>query len=115
MGNFLAQDGRLHIDSSASDMLMVRNRWAYAWLWIKDHLLEVAGWGLERLRAPAMLKEFEFVDPETNETVYLSTGRRYSVLHIRGKRFFFNRASGVFDGTCTSLQERVANGLELRD
>ena len=62
-----------------------------------------------------MLKEFEFVDPETNETIYLSTGHRYSVLHIRGKRLFFSRVSGVLDGTCTSLQERVSNGLELRD
>lgn len=95
--------------------MFTRNKWEYVWLWAKDHLLDAVGWGLEKFRAPARLKEFEFVDPETNETIYLSTGRRYSVLHIRGKRFFFKRASGVFDGTCTSLQERVSNGLELRD
>ena len=73
------------------------------------------GWCLEKIKAPAVLEEFEFVDPETNETIYLSTGRQYSVLHLRGKRFFFNRASGRFDGTCTSLQERVSDRLELRD
>lgn len=61
------------------------------------------------------MKEFEFVDPETDETIFLSTGHRYSVLHIRGKRFFFNRVNGVLDGTCTSLHESVPNGPELRD
>lgn len=96
-------------------MLLVTNRWNHVRLWAKDHFLEGVGWGLEKLRAPAQLKEFEFVDPETNETIYLSTGRRYSVLHIRGKRFFFHRISGVLDGTCTSLQERVPNGIELSD
>lgn len=85
------------------------------WMRCKDAFADAVGWCLERIKAPALLKEFEFVDPETNETIYLSTGRRYSVLHIRGKRFFFHRANGVLDGTCTSLQERVSNGLELRD
>jgi hypothetical protein len=86
-----------------------------AWMRYKDSFADIVGWCLEKVKAPAVLKEFEFVDPETNETIYLSTGHRYSVLHIRGKRFFFNRVSGVLDGSCTSLQERVSNGLELRD
>ncbi len=115
MREFFAHSGQLGIDSGASKMLLARDKWNLVWLWVKDRFLDAVGWGLEKLRAPARLKEFEFVDPETNETIYLSTGRRYSVLHIRGKRFFFNRASGVLDGTCTSLQDRVSNGLELRD
>lgn len=73
------------------------------------------GWYLEWIEAPARVKEFEFVDPSTNETIYLSTGRNYSVLHIRGKRFFFDRITGVLDGTSTSLEERVSEGLELCD
>jgi hypothetical protein len=81
----------------------------------KDSLASMVGWCLEKTKAPAVLREFELVDPETNETIYLSTGRRYSVLHIRGKRFFFNRVTGILDGSCTSLQERVSNGFELRD
>jgi hypothetical protein len=88
---------------------------AIFWMRCKDTLDDMVGWCLEKIKAPALLKEFELVDPETNETIYLSTGRRYSVLHIRGKRFFFSRAGGVLDGTCTSLQESVSNGLELRD
>ena len=74
-------------------------------------------WGaiLEFLHAPAKIKEFEHVDPVTNETVYLSTGARYSVLHVGDKRFFFERTTGRFDGTCTSLVERVPDGLELCD
>jgi len=73
------------------------------------------GAGLEFVNAPAKIKEFEYVDPETNDTVYLSTGARYSVLHVGDKQFFFERTTGRFDGTCTSLVERVADGLELCD
>lgn len=77
--------------------------------------LRVAGWSLERLKAPALLREFEFVDPRTNETVYLSTGARYSVLNIGDKQFFFDRVTGRFDGTGTSLQKSVAERLEFSD
>jgi hypothetical protein len=98
-----------------SQQAVANNRAMIAWLWCKDACANLLGWYLEKSKAPARLKEFEFIDPETNETIYLSTGRRYSVLHIRGKRFFFHRISGVLDGDCTSLQERVSNGFELRD
>ncbi len=82
---------------------------------VVDAVCETVGRALEALHAPAKIKEFEHVDQGTNEAVYLSTGARYSVLHVGDKRFFFNRLTGRFDGTCTSLQERVADGLELRD
>jgi len=74
-------------------------------------------WGilLEAFHAPAKIREFEYVDQVTNETVYLSTGARYSVLHVGDKQFFFERTTGRFDGTCTSLVERVSDGLELCD
>jgi hypothetical protein len=85
------------------------------WLRVKTGALNSVGWCLERFKTPARLKEFEFVDPETNETIYLSTGHRYSVLHVGGKRFFFDRITGAFDGTSTSLQDCVANRLELGD
>ena len=70
---------------------------------------------LERFRVPARIKEFEYVDPSTDEAIYLSTGARYSVLHVGGRQYFFDRLTGRFDGTCTSLEERVASGLELID
>lgn len=85
------------------------------WLRAKGIVLNAVGWCLEKSEAPAKLKEFEFVDPETNETIYLSTGRRYSVLHVGGKRFFFDRITGAFDGTTSSFEECVANRLELGD
>ena len=71
------------------------------------------GAGLEKLHAPGMIREFEAVDPTTDETIYLSTGARYSVLHIGAKSFFFDRVTGRFDGTGQLLEERVADRLEL--
>jgi hypothetical protein len=73
----------------------------------------IVGNGLERLHAPARIREFEYVDPVTNEIIYLSTGARYSVLHVGVKRFFFDRVTGQFDGTGELLEQRVADGLEL--
>lgn len=75
----------------------------------------MAGWVLEKLRSPARVREFEYVDPITNETVYLSTGARYSVLHVGDRQFFFDRLTGRFDGTGTSSQLRIPDRLELFD
>ncbi len=75
----------------------------------------LAGWVMEHLHFPARLREFEYVNPISDETIYLSTGPRYSVLHVGKQMLFFDRATGRFDGTCTSLEERVTDGLELLD
>lgn len=83
------------------------------WLTMRRSLHRMIGSVLEIVHAPAGIKEFEYIDASTNETVYLSTGARYSVLHVGVKRFFFDRVTGRFDGTGELLQERVADGLEL--
>jgi hypothetical protein len=95
--------------------LMAGKRFDLLRLRLRSKVLNRIGWYLEKIEAPAKVKEFEFVDPETNEIIYFSTGRRYSVLHVGNKRFFFDRITGVFDGTSTSLQDCVATGLELSD
>jgi hypothetical protein len=67
------------------------------------------------LHSPAKLREFEYVDPISDETVYLSTGARYSVLHMGRLKLFFDRATGRFDGTCRSLEDSIPDRLELLD
>lgn len=85
------------------------------WLTVKNAALGIAGRTMNRLHSPARLKEFEYVDPISDQTVYLSTSASYSVLHIGGLKLFFDRATGRFDGTCRSLEESVADRLELLD
>jgi len=80
----------------------------------KDLLADMAGWCLERIGAPAKLREFEFVDPDTDEAVYLSTGKRFSVLSIGARRFYFDRISGKFDGTSAPACS-VSGRAEFRD
>lgn len=82
---------------------------------VKGWLRKMAGRILERLHAPARLREFEYIDPITNETVYLSTGTRYSVFCVGSKRYFFDRLTGRFDGTGTLLEERVVDRLQFLD
>lgn len=80
-----------------------------------DLLRNIAGWSLEKFRAPARLKPFEFVDPETNETIYVYTDRLYSVLCVGQRRFYFDRITGTYDGTSSELPDRVSGRVELSD
>jgi len=82
---------------------------------VKDWCRQKIGRVLEAMHAPAKIKEFECVDPITNECVYLSTGARYSVLHVGSKRLFFDRLTGRFDGTGTLFQERIVTGFQVLD
>lgn len=85
------------------------------WMKLKDLLRNLAGWSLERVRTPARLKPFEFVNPETNETIYVYTDRLYSVLCVGQRRFYFDRITGAFDGTSLELSDPVPGRIELSD
>ncbi len=72
------------------------------------------GWSLERLRTPALLKHFEYIDPATNETIYLYTDASYSVLCVGPRRFYFDRVTGKYDGT-SAFPDRISERIELPD
>src|ERR1700690_3787277 len=91
------------------------NRLQIAWMRLRDAAQNVAGWSLEKLRSPARLKPFEFVDPNTNETVYVYTDRLYSVLCVGQRRFYFDRITGAYDGTSSALPDLVSGRVELAD
>jgi hypothetical protein len=94
--------------------VFIEGRAKLAWLRFTDFLSHGAGWCLERIGTPAKLKEFEFVEPETDQTVYLFTDARYSVLCVGSRRFYFDRVSGQFDGTSAPASV-VSDRVELRD
>jgi hypothetical protein len=95
--------------------LTTQIRPGFSWQKVKGTALNGIGRAMNLLHSPARLREFEYVDPISDQTVYLSTGARYSVLHIGSLKLFFDRATGRFDGTCRSLEERVEDGLKLLD
>jgi len=80
----------------------------------KDIFRNIIGWCLERVEAPARLHAFEFVDPVSDETIYLSTSKRYSVLCVGDRRFYFDRISGKFDGISAPAGV-IPGGIEFRD
>jgi len=82
---------------------------------LKDVVRDGIGWCLEKSKAPAKLKVFEFVDPTSDETIYLYTSKRYSVLCVGERRFYFDRITGKFDGVSSPSQLRIADGLKLSD
>lgn len=79
---------------------------------IKDAILGTIGGAMNALRSPARLRPFEYVDPVTDETLYLYTDRRLSVLCIGDRRFYFDRLTGRFDGVSAS-PDRVTGRIEL--
>lgn len=95
--------------------LITENPRTMRWLKLKDAARNFAGWCLEKFQTPARLKPFEFVDPETNETVYVYTDRLYSVLCVGQRRFYFDRITGKFDGTSLELSDLVSGRIELAD
>lgn len=86
-----------------------------AWMRLRDMVADSVGWCLDSVGAPAKLKVFEFVDPVSDETVYLYTSKRYSVLCVGKRRFYFDRISGRFDGVSSPATDSVAGGLKLSD
>ena len=95
--------------------LTVQTRPQFSWQTIKNATLNSIGRAMNLLHSPARLREFEYVDPISDQTVHMSTGARYSVLHIGNLKLFFDRATGRLDGTCRSLEESIADRLELLD
>ena len=84
-------------------------RWT---LRLKDAALNGIGRAMNRVHSPARLKPFEFVDPDTDETIYLYTDKRLSVLCIGNRRYYFDRISGKFDGVSSSVLD-VSGRIEL--
>ena len=82
---------------------------------LRNFLKEKAGWGLEKLKAPAFMKEFEYIDPNTDETIFLSTGKTYSVFSIGDRQFYFNRLTGSFDGVGSRVTDCVSGRVEFPD
>ncbi len=80
----------------------------------KDVLRDMIGWCLEKVEAPAKLNAFEFVDPVSDETIYLSTSKKYSILCVGDRRFYFDRISGKLDGI-SSPASVIPGGIEFRD
>jgi len=78
-------------------------------------LKKIIGWGLERAKTPALVKEFEFIDPLTDETIYLSTGKTYTTLSVGGRQFYFDRLTGSLDGVGLRLPDCVSRGGEFPD
>jgi hypothetical protein len=88
--------------------LRLSGRWTLLWLSIRNHLDALMGAWREKTRASARLRHFEYVDPHSSESVSLTTSREYSVLSIGGRRFYFGRISGNFDGVSCPLAAPTA-------
>jgi hypothetical protein len=104
-----------NLSNHASGIIRGRNALSALALAVRDALRNVTGWYLEKSKAPARLEVFEFVDPQSDETMYLYTSKRYSVLCIGPTRLYFDRITGKFDGVSSPSQQIVADGLKLSD
>jgi len=79
-----------------------------------DLLLNAIGWAMNRVHSPARIRPFEYVDPGTDETIYLYTDKRLSVLCVGPRRYYFDRVTGRFDGVSSDVMG-IAGRVELFD
>jgi hypothetical protein len=94
--------------------IFLQSRRSRVALQVKDVVLNGIGRAMNWVHSPAMLKPFEYVDPVTDETSYLYTDKRLSVLCIGDRRYYFDRITGKFDGVLSSMVD-VAGGIEFAD
>ena len=94
--------------------IFLQSRRSRVALQVKDAVLNGIGWAMNWVHSPARLKPFEYVDPASDETVYLYTDKRLSVLCIGPRRYYFDRITGQFDGVSASVMD-VAGRVELAD
>lgn len=94
--------------------LFAESRWEKWKLTLKDYVLGIFGAVMDRAQSPARIRPFEYVDPDTDETVYLYTDKRLSVLCVGSRRYYFDRVSGRFDGVSASVVD-VTPRIELAD
>jgi hypothetical protein len=115
-----ARENVLYRDHSISDRSLdersaiFSGRWTLPWLGFRNRLSAIMGTWLERTRASARLRPFEYMDPNSGETISLSTTREYSVLSIGGRRFYFGRISGKFDGASSPLAAPESRHLHVQ-
>lgn len=95
--------------------IVAANQWQIFLARFRDTIRNGIGWCLEKSKAPARLKTFEFVDPTSDETVYLYTSKTYSVLCVGDRRFYFDRITGKFDGVSSPSALGITDGLKLLD
>jgi hypothetical protein len=92
--------------------LLIPNRAKILLLTLKDEILGIVGRVMNLINSPAKLCPFEYVDPVTDETIYLYTDKRLSVLCVGDHRYYFDRITGKFDGVSAS-PDRVTGRIEL--
>jgi hypothetical protein len=69
---------------------------------------------LENIHAAARLRAFEYVDADSGETISLSTSKDYSILSVGGRRFYFGRLTGKFDGVSSPPASPTARHPQSR-
>ena len=67
--------------------IFLQSRYSQWMLSMKDAALDGIGRAMNWVHSPARLKPFEYVDPVTDETIYLYTDKRLSVLCIGERRY----------------------------
>ena len=94
--------------------IFIQSRRSRLALRVKDAVLNGIGRTMNWVQSPARLKPFEYVDPITDETLYLYTDKRLSVLCVGNRRYYFDRITGKFDGVLSSMVD-ISGRVELAD
>ena len=54
---------------------------------------------LGKMRLPGFVTPMKYVDEVTADCFEVKITKRFTVIHINGNKFYFDRATGEFEGT----------------
>lgn len=75
---------------------------------IRDAIYQLIGIICGLLRLPGFVRSIEYADKVTGDYVRIRIGRRYTIVSVSDRDYWFNRLTGRFSGTgysCCNLNE----------
>ena len=71
--------------------------------YIKDVVAQIPGQLCSLLHLPGFIQAMDYADMVTGDRIIIHIGRRYTVITINSRDYWFRRISGKFDGTGYSI------------
>jgi hypothetical protein len=79
---------------------------ATPWLRLRSAAYEYAHHLLNRLGVPGAIRTMRHHDPLTGHAFAVHVGLYYTTVTVDGRDYYFDRLTGAFDGTGSSIADR---------
>lgn len=79
---------------------------------IKDTILRLAEWLCSLLNLPGFVRPIDYPDKVTGDRIQIRIGRRYTVITVNNRDYWFRRVTGAFDGAGYTFCDSTGASLD---